>query len=102
MFDELGRELDDVAKPVALAVLARELARERRDVCLAFAQRGHDELDYIEPIVEVLAELPRLDCRGEIAVGRCDDAHIDLLHLRRADRLDLALLQDTQQLGLER
>jgi len=60
MFDELGRELDDVAKPVALAVLARELARERRDVRLAFAQRWHDELDHVEPVVlELVRELGR-------------------------------------------
>ncbi len=39
-----------------LAVAARELLGERRDVVLAIAQRRHDELDDREPVVEILAE----------------------------------------------
>src|SRR5262249_55642712 len=102
VLDELGRELDDVPKPVTLAVLACELACEERNIAVALAERRHDQLDHVEPVVEVLAEAPRLDLRGEIAMGRRDDAPVDLLDLRRAERLDLALLQDAQQLGLQR
>src|SRR5882724_3095838 len=100
--DELGRELDHVAQPVTLAVLARELAREQRDVPLPLAQWWDDQIDHVEPIVEVLAEPSGLDLLREIAMRRRDHAYIDLLDLRRTEWLDLAFLEHAQELGLQR
>ena len=44
--------------------------------------------------------MPSRDLLLEIAVRRGDDAHVDLDRLAAADPLELALLQDAQQLDL--
>ena len=41
--------------------------REDRDVGLAFAQRRHLDREYVQPIVEILAEL---SCANRLARGR--------------------------------
>src|SRR4030095_9751961 len=41
------------------------------------------------------------DLLGQIAIGRGDDAHIDLDHTRTAEPRDLTFLQDSQQPGLQ-
>src|SRR4029079_3125681 len=43
-----------------------------------------------------------LDFSGQIAVRRADDADVDLLLARRADRANRAFLQHAEQLRLER
>ena len=55
----------------------------------------------LEPIVEVLPEMAGRRVGGEVAVGRRDDAHVDLDRRRPADALELLLLEHAQQLGLE-
>ena len=52
-------------------------------------------------IVEVLPEMSRGGVDGEVAVGRRDDAHVDLDRRRSADALELLLLEHAKQLGLE-
>ena len=56
--------------------------------------------DDVEPVVEVLAEVARRDLLLEVAVGRGDQAHVDLDRLDAADALELALLERAQQLHL--
>jgi hypothetical protein len=56
--------------------------------------------NHVEPEVEVLAELAALDRLLEVLVGRGDHAHVHLDRPRRAEPLDLLLLQDAQHLGL--
>ena len=60
---------------------------EQRDVLAAFAQRRHAQLDHVQAVVEVLAELARLDQRGEVLVGGADDAHVDRILLAVAPTL---------------
>ena len=43
-----------------------------------------------------------MDASHEVAVGGGDDAHVDRAGLRAAHALELAVLQDAQQLGLQR
>ena len=95
------------AKPsIVLAVLLgeahEEVVRERQDVARARAQRRHLDVDDVEAVVEVLAEAPRRDLVGEVAVGRRDDADVDLHGLVAADALERALLEDAQELDLDR
>ena len=62
---------------------------------------GQVDVDDVEPVVEVLAEAAGADLLLEHAVGRGDDADVDLLGLAVADAEDDALLQRAQELHLE-
>ena len=57
--------------------------------------------DHVQPVVQVLLELAARDHLPEIAVGRGDHAHVDLLAALGAERLELPLLQHAQQLRLQ-
>ncbi len=75
---------------------------EREQVLGALAQRRQVDVHDVEAVVEILAEGARLEARVEVLVGGGDDAHVDALGPRGAERPDLALLQDAQELGLQR
>ena len=55
----------------------------------ALAQRRGANHSHREAIVQVLAQLPFANRGFGIAVGRCDDAHVDRNLARRADRTNL-------------
>ena len=91
------------------AVDPRALAREERigdfvDVRTAFTQGRQFQRDYVQAVVQVFTELADLRQALEVAVGRGDQAHIDLLRLHRADAANFTFLQHAQQasLGFER
>ena len=65
---------------------------------------GHFEadVDVREPVVEVLPEAARTDLGRQIAIRASDDAHVRVLDASGADRLDLASLERSQQLRLDR
>ena len=81
---------------------ARKYAASSRDVLAPLAQRGHADRHDAQAIEEILAELAVGDQLVETAVGRRDDADRDANRLLAADALQLAVLQDAQQLGLRR
>ena len=56
----------------------------------------------LQPVEEILAKAPLLHLDGEVAVAGGDHADVGLDGAVRTDRPDLALLQDAQQLHLER
>ncbi len=58
--------------------------------------------DDVEPVVEILAEHAVRHRLGEIAIGRGDQAHVDLDVARVADPTDLPLLGRPQELHLDR
>ena len=95
------RELRDVA-PRLTCEGRQEAARERQDVLAAVAQRGHPYLDDVEPIKEILAELPGAHRRLEVAVGRGDHADVGVAGPVLADALEVVVLKESQQLGLDR
>ena len=68
----------------------------------ALAERGHGRLDDLEPIVEVFPELAAQHHLFEVAIGRGHDAHIDVDALVAAKLGELGVLQDVEQLGLQR
>src|ERR1043166_3406757 len=82
------------------AELLDEVADEKRDVLRTLAERRDADLDDIQSMEEVLAELAGLDEIPKILFGRDDDADVDLDRLRGADPLELPLLQDAEQLHL--
>ena len=53
--------------------------------------------DHVEPVVEVLAELPLAHHGLEVAVGGGQHAHVDADRLVAADALDRPLLQRAQR-----
>src|SRR3546814_20516055 len=59
-------------------------------------------VDFREPIIQILAEPPGGDHRVDILMRRAHDPRVDGNLLAPADPLDHALLQETQQLDLER
>ena len=79
-----------------------EVPGQLQDVLGAGAQRRQLDGEVRQAIEQVLAEAPFLDQRAQVAVGGGDDAHVDLVRLRAAQRAHLAFLQHAQQLGLQR
>ena len=100
--DQLQRLLADAVDAPALlgGEPRQEVHGELRHVLEALAQRRHPDREDVEAVVEVLAELAVLDQLDHVAVGRRDQAEVDLDRLLGADRIDLALLQGAQQLDL--
>ena len=81
--------------------LLKEGLGHRQDVLAPVAQRRQADLEDPQSVVEVLAELAAGEGRFEIAVGRRHDPHVRFHRPRRAEALELALLQDAQELGLD-
>src|SRR5436305_4204247 len=75
---------------------------EQTYVRLALAQGGHEDREDVEAIVKVFAELARADGLLKILIGRGDKAHIGFDGFRAAEPLELALLQNAQELNLRR
>jgi hypothetical protein len=95
-----GRHAAHVA--VALAGdLAHEVLDECGNVLAPLAERRHVDRHDVEPIVEVLAERALAHGAPQIHVGRRQDPHIDRHGAHPAQPLDLALLQDAQELRLQ-
>ncbi len=84
-----------------LAEPLEEMLDQRRNVRLALAQRRNRQVDDVEAIEQVLAELPLVDEMPQAPVGGGDDPDVD----RRprplgADLLQLAGLEEAQQHAL--
>ena len=84
-----------------LGVLREERLRDDEHVVAALAQRRQAEVHDVEAVVEIFAEASAADLVFEDAVGRGDDADVDLLRLAVADAEDDALLQRAEELHLE-
>jgi hypothetical protein len=96
----LGEALD--ARVVLLDEPLEEVLGQQQRVAAAQAQRRHLDVDDVEAVVQVLAELALADRLGQVAVGRGDQPHVDLDRLAAADPLERPLLQHAQQLDLQR
>ena len=75
---------------------------EHRHVLEPTAQGRHHDLEHAQAVEQVLAEVTLGDEGLQVAVGRCQDPDVDRSRVALADPPDLALLEDPQQLGLER
>src|SRR5229473_3554630 len=116
---DLVLELADVARPLVLddglqglgaeanlaleglAIAAQEGIGEEDHVLTALAERRQVDGDHGESIVEILAEAAAAQGFVEALVGGRHHAHVDGDDLATAHPLDLALLQEAQQLHLE-
>src|SRR5690606_35817457 len=84
-----------------LAGLPEEVVDEQGDVGAAFAQRRDRDLDDLEAEVEVLAEAALPDEALDGPVRRGDDSCTRAARPVAADGIELPVLYDAQQLGLE-
>ena len=82
-------------------MLVDEVLHQHGNVLDAFAKRRHDDRDHVQAIEQIVLEPALVDELTEVAVGRRDHANVHVLGAFRAERLDFALLQDAQQLGLQ-
>ena len=73
------------------------MAHEKRDVFFSFPERRQAHGNDIEAEKQILAEQALSHHLAQIAMGRGNDTHIDLLRLETTDGDDLAFLQHAQQ-----
>ena len=78
------------------------MVEKKSGVGFPFPQRRQMEVEDVEPVVEILAELAGRHLLFERSVGSGDDPHIDLNFLLAAQREKLAVIEHRQQLDLER
>jgi hypothetical protein len=78
---------------VLLAERHDERLRELRDVLPAVAQGRAAHREYVEPKVEILAEVARGDLLREVLVRRRQHAHVHVHDLLGAEPHDLPILQ---------
>ncbi len=71
-----------------------------RQIFQMIAQRRHDYVEYVEPVVEVGAQVTLGDGALRIAIHRGQHAHVRIHLIARAQAPKLSLLQNAQQLGL--
>ena len=63
---------------VLAAIVSEEVVHQRRDIFLALAQRRQRDVDHVQPVVEILAEVAFLDQLQQVGIGGGQDAHIHL------------------------
>ena len=64
-------------------------------------ERGHLDVHHVQPVVQILAELPADHQLVQVAMRRGNDAHVDRHRLGAAHRANLIVLQHAQQLDLQ-
>ena len=98
---ERGRRdsLDRLAEPCA--VLLHEVMHEHHDVLGPLAQRRQVHREHVDPVVQILAKIPRGDECVEITIRRGDDTHVDAPVRVVADAAELLALQDAEDLRLQ-
>src|SRR6058998_842117 len=72
-----------------------------RDLLPAFPKRGNHELDHVEAVVKVLAELASNQRLLEVPVRGGDHARVDVDQLVASDASELEVLEHVEQLGLQ-
>ena len=101
---QFERILVDIAHGPAepLVALHDEMLGKHRDVLLALAQRRDRDADHTQPVIQVGPQqvFGQRPLRRDIQVGQ--HAHIYLNFVHAAYAADAAVLQHTQQLGLQR
>src|SRR6267378_5461814 len=86
---------------IFLGAESREkMSQQMRDVLAARPQRRNRQRQHMQAIEQIFAEMSAFDALQQLAVGRGDDAHVNLHRLAPANRLDRAFLQRAKQLDL--
>src|ERR1700741_3334910 len=78
-----------------------EVAHKFRNIRFSLAERRQRNRENIQAIVQILSEFTVTDHLPQVPIGRRDDTNIDARGAIAAHGLELALLKDTEQLGLK-
>ncbi len=76
------------------------MAQQGRNVFLAVAQRRQGDIDDVQAVIQVLAELAFLHQLRQVGVGGGQDAHVHALRLCGSQGRELFFLDHAQQLDL--
>ena len=82
--------------------LLQEMFRQHRDVIRSLPQCRRAELHHVQPVIKVFTEIVLANSVDNVAIRRGDEPDIDTQFLVAADPREGAILQKTQQLGLQR
>ena len=80
---------------------AEEVPDKERNVVAAHPEGRNRDGKNPQPVIEVAAELSRVDHFGEVAIRGGHQAHVYRNRARTADPFELLFLQCAQNLGLE-
>src|ERR1700752_586572 len=83
-----------------LAGLLQKRLTQRQDIDATIAQRRNLDVEDAEAVEQVFAKVAALDGLAKVAVGRRDDPDVRFQQARAAEPLELAFLQNAQELGL--
>src|SRR5262245_12765190 len=81
---------------------ANERCREVRNIFATIAQLRQSDFDNVEAVIQVVAEATGTNFSQQVPVGRGNQTNIDLPLFERSNALDLAFLEDAQELRLNR
>jgi len=101
VLDHVRRDREPLAVE-ELGVALREVVDQRRDLFGPLAQGRYHDLEDVQPVVEVLSELAGRHGLLQVLVGGRDDSDVHLDRGVAPDPRELPVLQDVEELGLER
>src|SRR5262249_53710061 len=78
-----------------------ENAKPKDQIRAPLRERRHRDLPERDPRIEIAPEPTLVDEPSEVAVGGCNDAHIDAERARGADRVDGTFLDRAEEFGLQ-
>ena len=85
----------------ALVDFLQQVFGEQGQILHAFAQWWKDDVDHVQPVVQILPEFAVLHHGFQVSVGRGNDACRGMQGLRSADSFIGAFLKHAQQFGLQ-
>ena len=87
---------------MAIGGLTQQMVGQQRNIFRAFGERRYFQVHYVEAVEQVFTKLAAGHHLRQVAVGGGDNPHVDFDIAVAAQRAHLALLQDAQQLHLQR
>ena len=99
LFHRPRREAFDLAAGLGDEAV-QEILGQLGNVFGPLAERGHDDLQHVQPEVQVAAERAFGHVLFQVAVRGGDHAHVDLDRVAAADALERMAFQHAEELGL--
>ena len=78
-----------------------EMSCEQRNVHHPIAKGREVDGEYVQPVIEICAELSFPHQTSEILIGGCDYSHVNVQSVAATEPLELLFLKNTQQFRLQ-